>query len=214
MDLTDATQATRIKQWINRVYTDICVKTEALQESDTITLTANVASYTLPSAVLRINQMVIKQANQSGYNTPLELIDLKTMLRFRQSNAGLAVTNGTAMYYSISGQDDLDLFPTPSTADTLLMYYVKTPAVLVNNTDVPAIPEPYATEVIEAGALVHATDYLKDFISGYTYRQVYEQKLTEFRQHLSKREGAQTKQFARAADLWRPPNDPSVDNRS
>lgn len=211
MDTTDSTQLSKIKDFINRAYTEICVSTECLQDSDTITLTANTGSYTIPSAVSRIKQMVIKQTGTNAYNRPLTLVDLASILRWRQSNGGQAVTNGTAYYYSVSGLNDLDLFPTPASADTLLMYYSAVPTPLSADADVPQIPEPYATECIESGALVSAFDYMKDFISSNTIRQVYSGSVAEFRQHLRRREGGQTKQFAKTTGLYRPPHDPSVD---
>ena len=209
LDATNDRQ--RVKDWINQVYADVCVTTEALQESDTMTLTSNQASYTIPSAVVRIKYMAIKQPNQTGYNVPLTLVPLQQILIWRQANAGLATTNGTSMFYAVSGLNDLDLYPTPATADTLLMYYLLQPTALSADSDIPQIPEPYASKCLEYGSLVEASDYLKDFISGYTYRQVYDEWMQKFRQHLRRKEGGQTKQFPKATSLFRPPSDPSVD---
>lgn len=211
MDMADSTQLSKLKDFINRAYTETCIATEALRSTTTVNLVANTSTYTLAAAVKRIKQIVIQPAGVTSYNRPLTLVDLATILRWRQSNGGQAVTNGTASYYSVSGLSDLELFPTPGAADTMLIYYVSAPTVLSADVDVPQIPEPYATECIEAGALVHAFDYMKDFISSSTVRQVYSGAVTEFRQHLRRREGGQSKQFAKTTGLYRPPHDPSVD---
>ncbi len=211
MDTTDAAQLAKIKDWINQAYFQTCLETEALQESDTIALTSNVSAYTMPTGVMRVKYMAIRQTNQGGYNVPLTLVPLMQILKWRQANAGLATTNGTASYYAISGLNDLDLYPTPATSDTLLMYYVAQPNALSVNADVPAIPEPYATRCLEAGALIEASDYLKDMINNSTYRQTFEMWIAKFRQHLRKFQGTQTKQLAKVAQAWQPPHDPSVD---
>lgn len=213
MDPANATDVQQIKDWINQTYYQVVLETECLQESDTMTLTANVADYTLPAAVARIKYMTLRQASQGGFNAPLVLVPPMRILTWRQSAGGVSVTNSTAMYYSVLGLNDLLLYPTPSTADTLLLYYTQYPPILVNNTDVPLLPEPYGSQLLQAGALMEASDYLKDVIASYSYPQQFADWMTRFRQHLRRRAGAQTTQFEKAGGGSSMPHDPSSDVR-
>lgn len=211
--LDSTADAQKVKDWINQSYADLCVETEALQREDTITLTANAASYVVPSAVVRINKIVIRQSNQTQYGPPLTLTTIGDILERRQSDGGTPVTNGTATHYALVGQDELELWPTPSSTDTLLIYYVKQPTALSGSTDQPGIPEPYASKCLEYGALVDAYDYIKDFISKNQAEQTYAIWKAKYRQHLRKRRGSGTLQLHDGTYGPAVPHDPSTDIR-
>lgn len=211
MDTTDSTQLSKIKDWINRAYYDAVMETECIQASTTLSLVSGTNSYTLPTAAKRIKWMVIQQSGQNFYGPPLRLVSMDEILWRRVSSAGTGVTNGTATYYAFRAPNTIELWPTPGGADTALIYYSQQPTVLTNDFDVPNIIEPYATELLESGALVHATDYLKDLISNNTYRQMFEINLQKLRQHLSRSEGTQSKEFRIPGPRFYAPHDPSTD---
>lgn len=212
MDTADATQLSKIKDWINRAYYDAVVETECSQANTTLNLVSGTNQYTLPSVAKRIKYIVIQQSGQNFYGPPLRLVSLDEILWRRVSSGGSAVTNGTATYYAFSSPNLIDLWPTPGGADTALIYYVAQPATLSADSDLPSlIIEPYATELLETGALIHATDYLKDLISNNQYQQLYQIWLAKFRQNLSRAEGTQSKEFRIPGPRYYAPHDPSQD---
>lgn len=197
---------------INQVYAQACVETECLQEDATLLLTANVASYTFPAAILRIKKMVVKQASADQYGPPLQYITLDEMLQRRQSNGGTAATNGTATHYALAGLSEFELWPTPGAADTLLLFYTYAPTPLSDGDDLPVIPEPYATRLLENGAMAEIAAMNRDQNEN-VYRQLYESWLMRLRQHLRRREGSQTRQLRKQGNPYWPPHDPSLDVR-
>lgn len=211
MDTTDSTQLSKIKDWVNRAYFDAVMETECIKANTTLNLVSGTNQYTLPTAAKRIDYIVIQQSGQNFYGPPLRLVSLDEILWRRVSSGGSAVTNGTATYYAFSAPNLIDLWPTPGGADTASVYYSAQPTALSADSDVPNIIEPYATELLESGALVHATDYLKDLISNNTYRQMFEINMQKFRQHLSRAHGAQSKEFRIPGPRYYAPHDPSTD---
>ena len=211
MDASNTTDVSKIKDWINQAYTRVCLETETIQSNTTLTLTSGTNQYTLPTAAVRIKWMVIQQSGQNFYGPPLRLVSLDEILWRRVSSAGAAVTNGTATYYAFSAPNLIDLWPTPGGADTLLIYYVALPTPLSAGTDTPNMDEPYASKLLELGALEDATDYLKDVISAYTYPQKFQDWMYRYRQHLSRKHGTQSKDFRVPGPRFYAPHDPSVD---
>jgi len=209
--LDSTTDLQKVKDWINQAYAQVCTETQAIWTTLDVTLTAGTYSYTLDARIIRIIQIVIQLNGQTWYGPPLRLASLDEILWRRQSVGGEGVTNGTSTYYTLVGQNTIELWPTPGGADTMRIYYVQQPSALVNGTDVPAIDEPYATKLLAYGALVEASDYAKDFITNYMYRQVYDEWMQRFRQHLGRLRGQQTKDFRVPGPRYYAPHDPSVD---
>lgn len=201
-----------MKDWINQAYARAVVETEANQVFATMTCTANTASYTLPSGVARIKQMTTLLAGTTGYTAPIRQVSLEKILSMRQSSGTSAVT-GTITHYALNGISDLEVYPTPTTADTINIFYVALPTALSANTDVPILPEPYASKVLEYGALVEAADFVKDPFGYLAYAQTLEEWMSRLRLDLNRRRGGQTEQFDVVPYRSFPPHDPSVDVR-
>lgn len=210
--LDSTADLSKVKDWINQVYADVCVTTEANVTSATMTLTASTNSYTLPSNVSRIKEMYVTPVG-GVQSLPLVQVDLDFILRRRQSTAGVAFTNGSVMWYALVGLNDFEVYPTPANADVITIYYVALPTALANNTDVPILPEPYASKLLEYGALAEAADFKSD-PQEQEYRALYERWLQKFRAHLTRKQGMQPGQFRVIPDVstW-PPHDPSTDIR-
>src|SRR5215471_4560033 len=104
------------------------------------------------------------------------------------------VTQGTATMYTLQG-NSIELWPTPGGADTMTIYYVGYPPLLSAGTDVPQLDEPYASKLLEFGALIDASDYIKDILAGYTYPQSFQDWMYRYRQHLSRKQGTQSLTF-------------------
>lgn len=187
--LDDTLDRPKVKDWLNQVYAQVCIETEALQKADTMTTTANVGSYLIPVQILRMKELVLAPASSpTSYGGPLQQVSLDEILAWRQGNQVSGTNNGTATRYALAGLNQLELYPTPSGVDTLLMYYVYLPAALTADTDVPVLQEPFASKLLEYGALAEAADFIKDPDQD-RYRALYEDWMRRFRTHLSRRRG-------------------------
>ena len=201
----------KVKDWLNQVYAHVCVEEEVNITSATMTLTSGTASYTLPSAVLRIKEMVTTPVG-SVQNRPLIQTDLDYILTRRQSSGGTAAALGWVTHYALLGLNDLEVWPTPQSADTITIYYVALPTALSADGDVPILQEPYASKVLEFGALAEAADFKSD-PAVTEYRQMFETWRQRYRSHLTRRQGMQPGQFRVLSDSQFPVHDPSSDVR-
>jgi hypothetical protein len=141
---------------------------------------------------------------------PLRLATLEQILTWRQAGGGTAVANGTVEYYALVGLNQIEFYPTPGAADTLTIWAVKAPTALSANGDTPILPEPYASKVLEYGALAEAADFKGD-PSEQEYRQLFEVWKGKLRTHLTRRSGTQPRQFGFVPSGVYPPHDPSTD---
>ena len=184
LEATDDLQ--RSKDWVNQVYSAICVEVEAVVTSATSTLTAAAATYAIPSAIARIKQLTVLTSGQTTYSGTLEQVSPAQILDWRQSG-----TLGSPTHYAVSGYNILDFYPTPTSADTVLFYYVAFPTALSADADVPILQEPYASYCIKYGALAEAANFLKD-PSEQEYRSLFEMWMKKYRAHLNRRAGGNT----------------------
>lgn len=209
LDATADLQKT--KDWINQAYADVCVETEALQDYATMTMTAAQSVYTLDANLVRIKAMYVTPVN-STQSRPLEPISIEELLEFT-AGTGIAQPNtGGPNRYALMGINTVQFYPTPSSADTITVYYVKLPTALSGNTDVTILPEPYATELLVNGACYKAAIFLKDPDAG-VWQQAYEAEKMKLRGHLRRKQGAYTRSFRIVGGRIVAPHDPSVDIR-
>ena len=205
----DATNdLTKVKDWINQVYAQVCVETEANITTSTMTVTAGTGSYTFPSSVVRIKEMYVTPVGGTQY-APMQQTTLDYILRRRQASGGVAATSYMT-HYALLGINDFEVYPTPSSADTVTIYYVALPTVLSGNTDVPILQEPFASKVLEYGALCEAADWKGDPSEG-EYRQLFQQWMMKLKTNLNRKQGGQPGQFRVFPGYAYPPHDPSTD---
>ena len=128
----------RAKDWVNSAYFDVCIDTEATQEIADITLAAGDWLYVLDSAVARMKTLWITAVDgeQTG---PLKQVSPQEIIRLQQST-DVATDGGSPTLYALIGLDQLALYPTPSEAATLSMFYVEHPAVLSHPPYFPLLP--------------------------------------------------------------------------
>lgn len=210
--LNSTADLTKVKDWINQIYAQVCIEVEAKVTSSTFTLTASQSAYDLSTFapnVMRIKQIAIQPVG-GNYGPPLKPVSLEQILEWRQTQAAVANTNGSATHYALLGLNDLELYPTPANADTLQMYYVALPTALSANTDVPILQEPYASKILEYGALVQAAEFKGDPMLT-EWQQVYENWIQRFRSHLNRRRGSGTMNFRVTGRQLLVPHDPGVD---
>ena len=207
LDATDDLQ--RTKDWINQVYAEVCVETEFLQDFDTMTLIASEPNYTLDAQVIRIKQMYVTPSGQ-GPSRPLQPTTIEQILEWSASNGATPSNQGSVTHYALVGSRSILLYPTPSAADVVTMYYAKLPTALSAAADVPILQEPYVTECLVNGACFKAAVFLKDPDAS-LFKQLYDASVAKLRGHLRRKEGSMTKQFRITRGTSVAPHDPSTD---
>lgn len=201
----------KVEDWINQVYAQVCVETEANQTSATMALTAGTYSYTMPTGVLRIKEMFVTPVG-AVMQGPLIQTNIDELIRRRQGSGGASVATGSVTHYALLGLTDLEVYPTPAAADVITIYYAALPTALSSAGHVSILQEPYSSKVLEYGALAEAADLKKD-PDAMMYRSLYDDWMRRFRAHLARRQGNQTQQFALGGGYTWPPHDPSTDIR-
>lgn len=172
----------RVGDWVNEAYAQVCIETEFLRSTATSSLSATNTNVALPAGIIRI---VSLQAKPSGgsYGAPMQRVSMDRLLALRAGNA----TAATPAFYTVT-QSTVEFFPTAVGGETLQWWYSKLPTALSAATDTPAIDEPYATRLLEYGALAIAAEIVKDSADA-EYKQLYQQWLQRFVQHLELRQG-------------------------
>jgi hypothetical protein len=153
----------KVKDWINQTYAQVLVESGDLVTTTTINQVANTSSYTLPTAVSRIVQMVVTPAGLGStfQQPPMKRTTLDDILS-RRANGGITANGGDySRYYALLGTK-IEVWPTPAAADIITVWYSARPTVLSANGDLPIIDEPYASKLLEYGALVQAGDWKGD----------------------------------------------------
>lgn len=209
-DLATGQDLQAVKDWINRAYAKIVITTEANIVSATGTLTVGVGSYTLPPEVARIRELVAAPVGGS-YGPPLVETSLDDILNRRRTDGSTPASGSSVSHFAMAGDIQLELWPTPGSADVILFYYVTRPTPLSAGGDFPILQEPYASELLEVGALIEAGDLLKDPDVD-KWRAVYDRKMTEYKGHLKRRGGAHVRSIPVAPRSFIPHN-PSTDIR-
>lgn len=196
LDTSNATDVQDVKDWLNQTYAKVVLETEALQQAATMALTPNVSSYTLPSAIIRIKWMAAAAASTpTAYGPPLKAVTLEDILIRRQSDYITTATGSSVGMYALVGIQEIEVYPTPTAADILLVYYSYLPTALSAGSDVPVIAEPYASELLEYGALARGGEFVEHPRTE-EWAGLYEDALRRFRKQVNRKQGGGTMQFA------------------
>lgn len=208
LDNSASGDQTLIDDWVNEGYEDVLLRTRCKVSSATMDLTAGTADYTLPTDILAAIDMDIATSTDTF---PLVRTDAEDILRRRRASTS---TDSPSRFYAVEGSNLLLVYPTPSAADTITIYYVPRPTALSATSDEPSdIPSEFH-KAIEFYALAEGADYDDDASSaqGERYRILYEQKLFELRKSMRWKGG---RRLAPASVGRRriPAHDPSADIR-
>src|SRR5574338_1345065 len=114
---------TLVDAWTNEAILDILLQTRCYVAVATTPVTANVADYTLDSAILHVVDCYLAS---SGTTYRLEQVSPQKLLDMRITANSQA--SSPASHFAVSGSSLLLLYPTPSSADTMSLYYVPRPA--------------------------------------------------------------------------------------
>jgi hypothetical protein len=191
----------RTKDWINQTYTRVCVETEAIVATAQMTCTTGYYSYTFPAQVARAKQMQIRPYGTSTLNAPLVRTTLDELMNRRQNGGDSQLNQAT--HYALLGISDFELWPTPAAADIILIWFVQFPTPLSANTDLPVLEEPYASKLLEFGALADAGDFNGD-PSQIGWQQDFDDWMARYTQHLDRKQGVMPGQFHQWGDVWLP----------
>ena len=121
----------RLLGWANDAVVDMLRRTHCYIVCGTITLTANVADYRLPSSIIAIDDVYM---TSSGANFRVRRQTTTDLINMRLYQT----TTSPVQMYALNGVDMLMVFPTPIQADTLTVYYVPKPTALASPTDDPS----------------------------------------------------------------------------
>jgi hypothetical protein len=171
LDNTTAGDQGFIDLWVNEGVTDVLLRTDCRVRCATLTLTAGTWKYTVDAAIMKIMKAWLTN-NTGGYELERMAVDDIVAMQLASATAV-----SPAQYYGFDGSDFLVIYPTPSTADTLNIFYVPRPATLSLSSDTPSeIPSEYQ-KAVEFYALREAADMSDDGTSqmGMQYLQLYEQ---------------------------------------
>lgn len=183
-----------VKDWINQAYAEVCVETEANVSADTMTLTSGVASYALPAGIARIKQMTLTPAGSTSMQPPLILTTLDEILTRRQLSGDVSNVGSYVTHYTVVGLNQFEVWPTPAAADVLNVWIVALPTALSAGADVPLLEEPFASKLLEFGALVQAGDFKGDPATE-TWQNLYRSWISRYAKHLETRRGVMPGQF-------------------
>lgn len=202
MLLSDATVESQIEDWINAAYFETCATTRCLQKTSTATMTAGVSSYTIDSEIHTIDLLTV-----SSWPWPLVETQLDEILNLRARG-----TTGATRYYAMIGLTQMEVWPTPTAADTMTFYYSYMPGALAQDGDMPVIPEPYASNCLGYGALVQAAEAKRDIMMLGDFQSQYNQSTQDFQKYLNRKSGSYPQHFPVVTGMSLTPfHDPSTD---
>lgn len=210
--LDDTYDTTRIKNWINQAYYQACLETEFYESSSASSaLAASATSVAVPTALVGVDFIVPTGSDGSVWG-PMEMVTFEEILEQRAYNAGVTMTTGAPSRYAYrsSGAPSIEFWPTANGGETLTFYGQAFPTAMTADGNLPIIPEPYATKVLEYGALVQAAEFKRDFAILDFWQAQYTDWMNRFRGFLNTREGDKVQQFR--VETYKPyPRSNSVD---
>jgi hypothetical protein len=211
MNLTD--DGDKIRGYIATTYAEVAAETRCFQRTGTTTMAAPVppaiyTSCTLDPSVLHIELLTVTQDGGTAW-FPLKECQLDEILNYR---AVASASGGPPTRYALIGLNQIELWPNARTGDVLTTWYSYLPTPLSDDTDVPAIPEPYASNLLEYGACVQGAEFKRDIMMLGDFQSQYAQALQNFQKYLNRKAGA----YPGAFPTWTrmnpfAPHDPSTD---
>lgn len=199
---------------LNEAVVDVVLNTRCYITASTMNTTAGEGDYTMDAAIMHIEYVTNEISGGNTYR--LELVRPQDILEMRLSASS---DRSPSRYFAVQGSDMFMLYPTPSAADVIKVYYTPHPTALSNPSDDPSsqtlggIPAEFHRAVV-LYALSHLADQDDDQSSGQgvRYQQDYERMLVRIRKHVSFKGGTTLPGFR----LKRPrrfyaPHDPSTD---
>lgn len=197
---------TRVGEWVNQVYATAAIDTKFFESSTAgAALAAAATSQTLPAAIIELEFVT---AAYGGQTVLMREVAFHRILALRQQVAS-AGSSGPPWLYSLR-KTSVEFWPAALGTEVLTYYGATLPDILTG-TAAPAIPEPFASKLLEYGALVYGAEWKKDPLLD-EYRQQYAMWKAQFETYMNRAGGALPKAF----EVWGVttpyiPHDPSSD---
>src|SRR3990167_2858741 len=171
----------------NEAVTEILYKTRCRVGLATMALIAPPDDYTLPTGILAVQRIVDSNDFPLVQTSPEELHQLRR-------TGATTTTDTTTLRYAVDGANLLMVYPTPSAASTLTVYYVPKPTAMsdgahdASNATYGGIPSEFH-HLIEFYACSRLASYDDDQSSaqGERYTVSFERGIQEMRRRLAQR---------------------------
>lgn len=192
LDATD--DLAKVKDWINRAYFFTCIEVGFFESSTAATaLSADATNCSVPSAIVKIDYIV--PTNGGITYAPMEEVTFEEILELRTYSGGSPTTGAPYRYaFRSSSSSSIEFWPNAAGGEVLTFYGDCLPTALSSDSDMPIFPEPYATELLEYGAMVKAAEFKKDPLLA-EWNAVYMDWVAKFKGFNNHRAGAKTQQF-------------------
>lgn len=141
---------TELNRWINEACVDMARRTETLQNFNTNMKTyPGQAKYPMPKHIIRIHRLEFVPFNSTNVYTV-------TASTYQELDQYWGITQQSQMsypyYYCLWGTPGINLtiqlYPVPSQAGTLNVFYYRLPITMVNDTDTAEIPSGWDDMVV------------------------------------------------------------------
>lgn len=213
-DTAAGTDEQLVDAWANEAVIDILLETRCYVASATSDLTADQGDYTLDSAILHV---VDVHLTSGGVTYRLKQVSPQVLLDMRVS--GNAEAASPVSHFAVVGSNLLMVYPIPSTADEMNIYYVPRPTAMSTGTNDPStttyggIPSEFHRAIVKY-VEAEAADYRDDQTSqhGDRYRADYQRWLTKIHKAVNQKGNTDTTAFEIRGRAY-PPHDPSTDIR-
>lgn len=181
----------KVKAWINQAYYTACIESNFYESSSAAAaLSANASSVAVPSSVVKVEWIAPAGSDGSAWAT-MEEVTMEQLLDMRAWQGGISPLGSPSKYaFRSASAPSIEFYPTASGGEVLTFYGLLLPAMLSADGDFPIFPEPYASKVLEYGALVQATEFKKDLFFLQTYQQEWQDWLRRLKAFNNQRSGA------------------------
>ena len=188
--LNSVNDLAKAKQYVNRAYADVALVSKYWEGSAVgAALAASATNQSIPAAIIELEQVTVTYA---GIQPPMREVTFEQLTRQRSwTLAG----QGPPQIYAVR-KATVEFWPSAQGTE-VLTYYGSTqpPAWLSADADVPDIPEPFATSLLEYGALVQVGEFKNDLLMLGEYQQSYGAWLSKFMKFVATRQGTDARAF-------------------
>lgn len=180
---------TLVDGWLNDGVVDVLLRTECYVTSATMTETSGTGDYTLDTAMLIVKSLRWSAADGSSDSYP-QRVPVTEIERLRAATSTTDTTSTPASAYAVNGSNLLMVWPTPTAADTITVYYVPRPTAMSSASHDPSnatyggVPAEFHKAIV-LYAKWWAGDFADDQSSaqGERYKQLYEDEIKRIRKY-------------------------------
>jgi hypothetical protein len=189
----------RVKSWLNQTLLDVATQSRYFSgQAVGAALAVGASNQALPGSLVELSQVTSSYGGQVLTMAPINF-DQILLQRSLQGSGGL----GQPQFYSLQ-KNTLEFWPSAQGGETLRYYGSVLPDLMVADSDVSGLPEPFAINLIVYGAAIEAADFKADVKLYFYYQQAYQAWLGKFQAFLNQR----VTQSSRAIPVYGPDGRP------